>query len=129
MRHNSIVKHFATFYSPGTLVAETTQREVPAWDAEEAKRIAATIAERYGATPYGFQFTTVNWESKETARSPMYYLPHCKVETLAEIEARNLPNESILRSNMLHNGWDRIVTITTGWMVSLPLKPSDIVLA
>jgi hypothetical protein len=47
-------------------------------------------------------------------RSPNYYLPHCKLETLAEVKRRNDPKELILISNMECNGYDQIVTTTKG---------------
>lgn len=51
-------QHFVTFYSPGTLVSETSSQPIDAWDIEEARRRADSVSERYGATPYGFRFTT-----------------------------------------------------------------------
>ena len=126
-------KHFVTFYSPGTFIAEGSTRPVEAWDVKAAQKMAEGIEERYSAIPYGFQFTTRergpdDFDSKETARSPMYYLPHCKVETLAEIDARDNPKESILRQNMRSNGWDRVVVTTKGWRWTQPLEATDVVL-
>lgn len=125
-------RHFVTFYSPGTFVAEQTTREIEGWDPQAARAMAATITERYNAKPYGFQFSTrsrgeADLDSHETARSPMYYFS-VKVETLAEVEARNDPKEEILRSNMRSNGWDRIIVTTSGWKCSQPLGPNDVVL-
>lgn len=125
-------KHFVTFYSPGTFVAETTTKSVESWDVKSAQAMADSIEQRYSAVPYGFQFSTRergpdDFDSKEIARSPMYYV-HCKVETLAEIEARNHPKEKILRSNMRSNGWDRIVVTTRGWRWTQPLQETDVVL-
>lgn len=126
-------KHFVTFYSPGTFVAETTEKPIDSWDVKEAQRMAKSITERYGATPYAFQFTTRgrgpdDLDSKVTKRSGMHYM-HGKVETLAEIEARNDPSEAILRSNMRGNGWDRVVTNTKGYRWTQPLGKDDVVLA
>lgn len=126
-------KHFVTFYSPGTFVAEQSRCEIDSWDVQEAVRMADDINERYGAKPYGFRFYTRTrgpdeLDSKVSATSPMYYLPHCKVETLEEIEARNDPNESILRSNMRGNGYNRIATTTEGWKWTQPLTANDVVL-
>jgi len=58
----------------------------------------------------------------------MYYLPHCKVETIEEIEARNLPDERILRSNMRGNGYKRVIVTTKGWKWTQPLYDTDVVL-
>lgn len=125
-------KHFVTFFSPGTFVAEQTTKPVDSWDVEAAKTMAETITERYSAVPYAFQFLTRergpdDLDSKITERSPMYYI-NCKVETIAEIEARNDPKESILRSNMRGNGWDKVVVTTKGWRWTQPLASGDVVL-
>lgn len=127
-----MTRHFVTFYSPGTFVAEESTRPIAAWDVVQAKAMAKTIKERHGATPYGFRFTTrgrgsADLDSREQARSPMYYLGGT-VETLAEVEARNAPDEEILRSNMRGNGYDRIIVNTNSWKGTYPLMPDDIVL-
>jgi hypothetical protein len=125
-------QHFVTFLSPGTFVAESTSRPIDAWDVEQAKAMAVDIMERHAARPYGFQFSTRgrgpdDLDSKEIARSGVYYLGG-KIETLAEVEARNDPKEEILRSNMRNNGIDRIVTNTNSWKWTLPLRDGDVVL-
>lgn len=127
-----IEKHFVTFYSPGTFVAETTEKPIDSWDIETAKKMAAKITERYDATPYAFKFTTRSREDKDldshvTKTSPMYYL-NCKVVTLAEIKKRNAPKDSILISNMEGNGWDKVVQSTKGWQWTQPLEEGDVVL-
>lgn len=124
--------HFVTFYSPGTFVAETTGKPIPSWDVDLAVAMSADIQERHAARPYGFRFTTrargdVDLDSKVIATSPMHYLGG-KVETLAEVEARNDPKEEILRSNMRCNGWDRIWKSTQGWQWTQPLKADDVVI-
>lgn len=126
-------KHFVTFYSPGTFVAENSIKEIDSWDVQAARDMAESIDERYGAKPYGFRFSTRtrgpdDLDSVVSNTSPMYYLPHCKVETLEEIEARDDPKESILRLNMRGNGYDRIVTTTEGWKWTQPLSANDVVL-
>lgn len=125
-------QHFVTFYSPGTFVAETSNREIKKWDIEAAKKMAHTIVERYGATPYAFQFSTMgrgskDLNAKEIARSPLYYLGG-RVETLAEVEARNDPKEEILRRNTRCNGWNRIIVNDNSWRVTRPLNDSDVIL-
>lgn len=130
---DQVAKHFVTFFSPGTFVAETSTKEVESWDVDAARKMAEGIEERYGAVPYGFQFTTRSrgpddLDSKVSARSPMYYLPHCKVQSLEYLEARNRPDERILVRNMKSNGWDRVVTTAKGWKWTQPLEPHDVVL-
>ncbi len=125
-------KHFVTFYSPGTIVAETTENPIDAWDVDTAVEMARTVTERYEAKPYGFRFTTRtrgedDLDSKVSATSPLHYLGG-RVETLEEVEARDDPDEQILRSNMRCNGYDRIIVNDNSWRWTQPLKPEDIVL-
>lgn len=125
-------QHFVTFYSPGTFVAEATCKPIDAWDTALAMKIADEITERHGATPYGFRFSTRergddDLDSKQAAMSPMHYLGG-KVETLAEVEARDDPKESVLRSNMRINGYSRIIVNDNSWRWTQPLNDGDIVL-
>jgi hypothetical protein len=125
-------KHFVTFYSPGTFVAESTTKPIPSWDVKLALEMVKFIVERHNATPYAFHFSTreqgeEDLDSRETKTSNLYYL-HGKVETLAQVKARALPKEKILLSNMECNGWDRIITSTRGWKWTQPLHKSDVVL-
>lgn len=127
-----IEAHFVTFYSPGTFVAEDTTKPIDAWDVDKAVAMAREINERYGATPYGFRFTTRTREdheldSKVTARSPMYYLGG-KVETLAEVKARATDKDRILVSNMEANDHKRIITNDNSWRWVQPLNDDDVVL-
>jgi len=57
----------------------------------------------------------------------MYYLGG-KIETLAQVEARNDPSEHILRSNMRCNGWKRIIVNDNSWRFTAPLNDDDVVL-
>jgi len=95
--------------------------------------MAQKIVERYNAHPYAFYFMTrgrTNGEldSKVIKRSPTYYLPHCKIETIEEVRKRNDPKESILLSNMECNGYDRIVRTTKGWQWTQPFGKNDVLL-
>lgn len=125
-------KHFVTFYSPGILVAETTEKPIDSWDVEKAKKMVHSIKERHGATPYGFRFTTRergedDLDSKVVAHSPLYYLGG-KIETLAQIKARATEKDRILVSNMEINGIAKVITNTNSYRSTLPLDPDDVVL-
>lgn len=125
-------KHFVTFYSPGTFVSETTERSIDSWDVATAIEMARAVTERHGATPYGFRFTTRGraddeLDSRVIAKSNFYYLGG-RIETLADVEARNDPKERILRENMRGNGWDRIIINDNSWRFTAGLNPDDVVL-
>lgn len=125
-------KHFVTFCSPGTFVPETSEKPIDSWDVEAAKAMALSIHERHGATPFGFYFSTRSrgpndLDSKQSARSNFYYLGG-RVETRAQVEARNDPKEEILRSNMRINDIERIIINDNSWRFTSGLKPDDVVL-
>jgi len=125
-------KHVVTFCSPGTFVSEMTSKPIKTWDVSLAVQMVDTIKERYGATPYGFYFTTrsrgpTDLDSKEIKRSAMYYLGG-KVLTLKQIKKRNDASDKILISNMECNNWDRVIVNTNSWKCTLPLNKEDIVL-
>jgi len=127
-----VSKHYVTFYSPGTMVSETSVKEIDSWDVECATKMALEIKERHGATPYGFRFKTKGrakgeMDSKEIESSPMYYLGGI-VKTLAEVEAINDPGDRILISNMKCNGYDRIIENNNSWKITLPLNDDDVIL-
>ena len=124
--------HFVTFYSPGTMVAETTTKPIPSWDVDLAVAMSSDIQERHAARPYGFRFSTRGrnddeLDSKEIAKSPLYYIGG-KVETIDDVRRRGDPNERILLSNMECNGWDRIWSSTQGWKWTQPLRADDLVI-
>ena len=125
-------QHFVTFYSPGTFVAEHSELPIDAWDVDKAVNMARNIKERYGATPYGFEFTTrergaKDLDSKISKTSNFYFLGG-KIETIEEVAARADPKEAILLSNMRCNGWKRIIENRNSWRWTQPLKDTDIVL-
>ena len=131
-------KHYVVFYSPGTFIAESSVRPIESWSTETATSVAKSITERHGAIPYGFRFETrvvagpipdgeggtLDVEPKTVERSGMYYLGGV-VETIADVEARHDPKESILLSNMRCNGYDRVITTTNGYRLSQPFEPGD----
>lgn len=125
-------RHFVTFFSPGTFVAETDEKPIESWDVEKAVEMARSIKQRYHATPYGFQFSTRAREDDEldsrvVRKSCMYFLGG-KVETAEEILARDDPKESILRSNVRSNGYKRIIINDNSWRWTQPLEEDDVVL-
>lgn len=135
MTKKMVSKHFVSFYSPGTFFAEESTKEIDSWNVEKAKKMAEHIVERYGATPYGFRFSTRSrgpddLDSRTTKTSGMYYL-NGQVRTLKQVKARKNPKEAILISNMECNGWDRIVEKrpdAPGYMWHQPLTNADTVL-
>lgn len=125
-------RHKVVFYSPGTMVSETTTKVIDSWDIEKVKEMAKDIKERHNSLPYGFSFLTEEikdgeWEPKETARSNIYYLGG-KIETLEEIKSRNDPQDRILISNMECNGFSKVIVNTNSWKITLPFNEEDIIL-
>ena len=127
-----VQKHFVTFNSPGSFVAEQTTKEIDTWGVEKAIEMSKEIKERYGALPYGFYFTTRSrgkddLDSKISATSNMYYLGG-EILTLEQVKARNDPKDKTLISNMECNKWNRIVVNRNSWEWTQPLKDDDVVL-
>ena len=125
-------KHFVTFMSPGTFLSEESTKDIDYWNVEKAQQMAKKVKERHGAVPYGFYFTTrerdnEDFDSKQTARSNMYYLGG-EVLTLEQIKAKNDADDSILISNMECNDWNRVVINTNSWKITRPLIDGDVVL-
>lgn len=133
-------QEFVTFYSPGTLFSEMSQKPIAERDVKLAVQMAETIRERYNARPYGFTFETrivaddvpdgeggeLKVESKRVARSGTYFLGG-KLETLDEVAERNDPKESILLGNM-ENDDSHIVCVTTnGYRSAHPFTEDDFV--
>lgn len=101
-------KHFVTFNSPGTFFAEQTTLPIESWDTDKATEMARGVRERYGATPYGFFFTTrargeEDLDSKVVATSCFYFLGG-KVYTVEELERLEDPKYDTLIRNMRCNG-------------------------
>lgn len=125
-------KHFVVFCSPGTFVAEQTEKPIKSWDVDAAVRMAKKIKERHNALPYGFYFTTrerkrKDLDSKEIKHSAMYYLGG-EVLTLDDVKKRKDPKDKMLISNMWCNKWDRIVVNTNSYKWTQPLEKGDVVL-
>ena len=127
-----MIQKYVTFYSPGTFVAEETTKKVDEWNVDLAIKMSKKIKERYGALPYGFQFSTRergenDLDSHEAARSPFYYLGG-EILTLAQVKALNDSDNHILIQNMESNHWNKIVINTNSYKWTQPLKETDVVL-
>jgi len=125
-------KHFVIFLSPGTLFSEQTTMPIEKWDVKEAVKMSKSVRERYGATPYGFYFSTRQrkrdeLDSKEVKTSKMYYLGG-KILTLQQIKARNDPKDRILISNMECNKIDKVIENNNSWKATLPFNEGDTLL-
>lgn len=128
-----IEKHFVVFFSPGTFMAEQTLKPIESWDVNKAIELSYSIKVRHNATPYAFQFVTrsrgdEDLDSKESARSNMYYLGG-EVYTLKELKAENAREDGILIKNMEANNWDKIIKNTNSYKWAGILQDGDIVLA
>ncbi len=124
-------RHFVKFLSPGTFVAEETVKPIDSWDIHKAIAMSKEIRERWGATPYGFQFITrargeEDLDSKVVKSSGIYYI-NGVVETLEEIKAKHDPSNRILISNMECNGWDKVVTTCNSYRWTQPFNSEDAV--
>lgn len=123
---------YVTFYSPGTFMSEQTSKMIPAWDVQVAMEMAHEISERHGTTPYAFSFSTrgrgvADLDSREIRRSQLYYLGG-KIETRAEVEARNDPSERVMRDTMRINNIERVIVNTNSWRFTGALRDGDVVL-
>jgi hypothetical protein len=132
-------KHFVTFYSPGTLFAESSSKPIASWDPALAVGLAEVIRERYNAKPYGFKFETrivadpiddgyggkLHVESKMTRQSGMHFLGGTLV-TYDEVVARNLDDEFILRTNMKCNGYWVVCVNVNSYKSTHPFDESDL---
>lgn len=131
-------KEFVTFYSPGTLFAESTSLPIESRDVALATQKSQDITERYNAKPYGFRFETrivadpvsdgeggtLHVEPKTVDTSGMYFL-NGRLETVDEVEARNDPKEHILLSNMQGNGMWVVCITTNGYKSTQPFTEKD----
>ena len=103
----------ARFFRPGSFVGETWETPVDSLSPDDVE---------WPKEAYAFQLRKsscvivdgVQYKSDTTNVGPMYYHPDSKVMTLAEIEARNDPNDRILLSNMRMNNWPAVVLTRWG---------------
>lgn len=130
-------RHYVTFMSPGTLVAETSTVAVDSWDVAVAAKLAADIVERHGARPFGFRFTTrverdpvedgeggrLRVEPRTVGQSGLYYLGG-EVRRYDDLVGR--PDSSrTLEANMRGNGWPLCIVVVNGYRSTHPFEPTD----
>ncbi len=132
--------YFVTFYSPGTLFAETSTLAIESWDIKTAVGLSANIRERYDAKPYGFRFEThlvaepvpdgegglLDVRPRKVAESGMHFLGGHLV-TYDEVLARNDPKEEILRSNM-RGQWPIVCVNDNSWRTVVQFQEADVLL-
>jgi len=130
-------KVFAQFFSPGTLFAETSTRELTEGTVDEAVAISKEISERYNATPYGFDLVTklvsepiddgeggkMEVASKEVERDGRYYLGGklIRYEEAVEMDGER----SAWCSNMRGNGWPICIQNTNSFKSTQPFRKDD----
>ena len=115
-------KHYVTFYSPGSFMPESTSKEIDAWSVDLAVHYAKNIKERHGATPYGFNFKTMEsdgWSPKTVKESGMYYLGG---RLMKLIDIPDTKENSILRDNMRFNNYEYVIENTNSWKIILPFN-------
>jgi len=134
-------KHFVVFYSPGTFIAEISERPISEWDCAEAVRLSKDILERYNAKPYAFRFETrivhepiddgeggkLKVQSKTVKTSDGFYYLGGELENYDQVCKRNAPNEEILRSNMRCNDNWIVVVNNNSWKSVQPFREQDMI--
>jgi hypothetical protein len=130
--NSTMIKHYVTFYSPGTFVPEQTTNEIESWDIQKALAMLSSINERYNARPYCFSFHTRergenDFEPVQTKRSGFHFIGgnHGRYFTLNEVIARNDAKDKTLIENMKCNRIDVIYETLEGWKVSIPVGDND----
>lgn len=120
------LKHYVTFYSPGTLMSEQITMEIDSWDTRKAVGMAEQVIERHGARPYAFVFKTFAGDKgcQSYSESAKHFLGG-KLDTYDDVVARNDPGERILRSNMSNNGIWIVCVNTNSWKSTMPFEARD----
>lgn len=128
-------RSYVTFFSPGTLFAETSTKPIGSWDAKVAIGMAEAVVERHGARPYGFRFCDklehepipdghggqFTVEPKQIAESGMFYI-NGVVKTYDEVSE----SERVCRSNMRGNGYPHVVEMRNGYLSTREFGEEDV---
>ena len=121
---------FVTFVSPGTFFAETTTLPIASRDLSLAVKMSRKITERYGSKPYGFRFETrIVADPIPDGMGGTLTVEAKTVDTssIADVERRADPKESILCGNMSGNGMWIVVTTCSPYRSTCEFKPADVV--
>lgn len=127
-------QHFVQFFSPGTLVSETSTLPIDKRDTHLAADMARTITERHGAKPYGFQFITkivaepvpdgeggtLDVTPKEVERSGTHYITG-ELTLYDEVPLC----EDTLRSNMRRNRHPIYIENNNSYRFTISFEESD----
>ena len=101
-----------TFYSPGTLVPETSEIETDLTDPIQIAELARGIKERHGATPFAFSLNDTRYWLGGT------------IMTLEDVPE----DQEILRWNMTHNDIKRVIVNTNSWRHTAEFRDTDVLL-
>lgn len=121
------MKYYATFYAPGTFVSETETLEIE--NPNNYKQIieqGKNLSFRYNAKPYCFTTHYKDNHGNKTKESPRVFFG-VKIRTIEDVIKDNLPDEAILRSNMISNKMKRIAEPINGYKSSIALNDDDII--
>ncbi len=130
------INYYATYYSPGTFISESSSLKLKSLDVREACKKAKSISERYGAKPYGFILQEIEegeiikngeaykMQPKTKYSSGMHFLTG-RVLTLKDIP--DTKENSILRSNMEGNGYGAVVENTNSYKSTMPFGKKDVI--
>jgi hypothetical protein len=115
-------KYFVTFFSARGYLSEEIEKEIDAWDVQEALKMADEIAESRGVRPSGFRFTAFDCAPSDS--SGVHYI-NGAVRTLDEIIAGGNPDDEILIRNMKSAGYNRAVTTHSPVEWVAPFREGD----
>lgn len=129
-------KQFVTFYSPGTLFSENTEKEIESWNTKAAIKLFDDIVERHGAKPYGFRFLTklvanpindgeggkLEVQPKTVEKSGVHYITGT-IKTYDDVLKE--PDTDILASNMRMNEIALVIENTNSYKSTHEFNKED----
>ena len=122
------MKYYAEFYAPGTFVSETKEVEIKdPNNYGDIIKIGKALEFRYSAKAYCFRTYSKDSKGKRINNSNRIFFG-IKIRTIQDVIKDNLPNEQILRDNMINNNMNRIAEPIEGWKTSIALSDDDIII-